>query len=367
MSGMAATSWLNSTSQEWLGEKNVADTLTQSLPHNLTSEMGLALLDVADVMRPHPEVVAFLRRVEHGDATTTLPRGARHRGGRPDARPAFRAFLDEYGRRCPGEIDITRPRWREQPAMLVSTILGNIRNHEPGAAKRLFEQDGSRPAEKEEEVLRRLRDLPDGQRKADETKRMIHRVRTFAGYREYPEYDMVSRYSVYKQARLRRGGAPRAGPGGARDLDYVFHLRFDEFREVVKTNQAGTPGSSGGGGRSSGPSGTSRRLGCSPRTGRSSPAPTGVTIFRPGCSPGLRCPPGPGRGGPASPWTWRTAYLKAGDILVTVDTDPSWTPLFVGDHGAGDGGGKGRTTTSARRSHGSTACLLLWGWRTPPG
>ena len=52
--------WLNEQLQAWLGEKNAADTLTQSVPDNVTSEMGLALLDVADVIRPHPEVVAFL-------------------------------------------------------------------------------------------------------------------------------------------------------------------------------------------------------------------------------------------------------------------------------------------------------------------
>jgi pyruvate,water dikinase len=37
-------------------------------------------------------------------------------------------------------------------------------------------------------VLERLRALPDGEQKAEETKRMIDRVRTFAGYREYPKY-----------------------------------------------------------------------------------------------------------------------------------------------------------------------------------
>ena len=61
MSAMEATWWLNEHLEEWLGEKNAADTLTQSVPHNVTSEMGLALLDVADVIRPHPDVVAFLR------------------------------------------------------------------------------------------------------------------------------------------------------------------------------------------------------------------------------------------------------------------------------------------------------------------
>ena len=84
MAGMEATWWLNSRLQEWLGEKNVADTLTQSVPHNVTSEMGLALLDVADVMRPHPDVVTFLQQVEHdGVRRRRLPRRARHGCGRP--------------------------------------------------------------------------------------------------------------------------------------------------------------------------------------------------------------------------------------------------------------------------------------------
>ncbi len=64
MSAMEATWWLNEQLQAWLGEKNAADILTQSVPNNVTSEMGLALLDVADVIRPHPEVVAFLQHVE---------------------------------------------------------------------------------------------------------------------------------------------------------------------------------------------------------------------------------------------------------------------------------------------------------------
>src|SRR5690606_36861811 len=64
MAAMEATWWLNERLEAWLGEKNAADTLTQSVPHNDTSEMGLALLDVADLIRPHPEVIAFLERVQ---------------------------------------------------------------------------------------------------------------------------------------------------------------------------------------------------------------------------------------------------------------------------------------------------------------
>ena len=54
MAAMQASWQLNEWLEEWLGEKNAVDMLTQSVPNNVTSEMGLALLDVADVIRPHP-------------------------------------------------------------------------------------------------------------------------------------------------------------------------------------------------------------------------------------------------------------------------------------------------------------------------
>lgn len=42
---MNASLWINEKMYEWLGEPNAADTLSQSVPGNVTSEMGLALLD----------------------------------------------------------------------------------------------------------------------------------------------------------------------------------------------------------------------------------------------------------------------------------------------------------------------------------
>jgi pyruvate,water dikinase len=54
MAAMQAAWWLNEQLEAWLGEKNAVDTLTQSVPGNVTAEMGLALLDVADVIRPYP-------------------------------------------------------------------------------------------------------------------------------------------------------------------------------------------------------------------------------------------------------------------------------------------------------------------------
>jgi phosphoenolpyruvate synthase/pyruvate phosphate dikinase len=329
MAGMEATWWLNEHLQEWLGEKNVADTLTQSVPHNVTSEMGLALLDVADVIRPNPDVVEFLQQVElAGRADDGFLDELAAVAGGPAARDAIRTFLDEYGMRCPGEIDITRPRWSERPAMLVSTILGNVRNHEPGAGKRLFERGRQQAWEKEAELLERLLALPDGQQKADETKRMIDRVHTFAGYREYPKYGMVCRYFVYKQALLRE--AERLVRAGVlRALDDVFYLRFDEFDEVVRTNRA-----------------DERRIRerraefrsfqelRPPRVFTSDGEVITGTYRRddlpPGALAGLAVSAGTVEGRARVIVDMAQADLEAGDILVTAYTDPSWTPLFVG-------------------------------------
>jgi pyruvate,water dikinase len=53
MAAMDASAWINVKMNEWLGEKNAADTLSQSVPNHITSEMGLALLDIADAIRPY--------------------------------------------------------------------------------------------------------------------------------------------------------------------------------------------------------------------------------------------------------------------------------------------------------------------------
>ena len=154
---------------EWLGEKNAADTLSQSVPNNITSEMGLALLDVADMIRPYPEVIDYLRQVKDDNFLNEL---VQFDGGR-ETRDAINAFLEKYGMRCSGEIDITKTRWSEKPSILVPMILSNIKNFEPGAASRKFEQGRQEALKKEQELLDHLTQMPDGEEKAEETKQMI--------------------------------------------------------------------------------------------------------------------------------------------------------------------------------------------------
>jgi phosphoenolpyruvate synthase/pyruvate phosphate dikinase len=323
MAGMDALFWINEKMQEWLGEKNAADAIAQSVPNNITSEMGLALLDVADVIRPYPDVVAYLQDVKEDDFLDKL---VKFDGG-GEARDAIHAYLDKYGMRCSGEIDITKTRWSEKPITLVPMILGNIKNFETGAAGRKFEQGLQEALRKEEELLRRLKELPDGEQKATETKRMIDLVRKFAGYREYPKYSMISGYFVYKQALLKE--AERlVHTGVIREKEDLYYLTFEELHEVVRTNKLDqqviidrkedyrlyeklSP----------------------PRvitsdgeiiTGKykREDLPAGAIV-------GLPVSAGVIEGRARVILSMEDAVLEDGDILVTTFTDPSWTPLFL--------------------------------------
>src|SRR5581483_10876928 len=99
-----------------------------------------------------------------------------------------------------------------------------------------FERGRQTARQKEEELLARVRALPDGERKAEETKRMIDRVRTFIGYREYPKYGKVSRSFVYKQALLEE--ARRLVQANVlRAEEDIFYLSFQELHDVVRTNR----------------------------------------------------------------------------------------------------------------------------------
>ncbi|OME73415.1 phosphoenolpyruvate synthase [Paenibacillus odorifer] len=232
MTAMNASSWINEKMYEWLGEKNAADMLSQSVPNNITSEMGLALLDVADVIRPYPEIVDYLQHVKDDGFLDKL---VKFDGGQA-TQDAIYAYLNKFGMRCAGEIDISRTRWSEKPITLVPMILSNIKNFEPNAGNRKFEQGRQEALEKEQELLDRLKQLPDGELKAEETKRVISFIRNYIGYREYPKYGMINRYFIYKQALLKEA-EQLVQASVIHEKEDIFYLTFEELHEVVRTNK----------------------------------------------------------------------------------------------------------------------------------
>ncbi|GGH20688.1 phosphoenolpyruvate synthase [Paenibacillus segetis] len=323
MSAMNASAWINEKMYEWLGEKNAADTLTQSVANNITSEMGLALLDVADVIRPYPEVIDYLQHVKDEHFWDDLVK----LDGGQETQDAIYAYLDKFGMRCAGEIDISRTRWSEKPITLVPLILGNIKNFEPNAGNRKFEQGLREALEKQQELLDRLKQLEDGEQKAEETKRVISLIRNFIGYREYPKYGMINRYFVYKQA-LMKEAEQLVQACVIHDKEDIYYLTFEELHEVVRTNKLDYQIIS----KRKNEYKYYEKL-TPPRvitsdgeiiTGKyqRDNLPTEAII-------GLPVSSGVIEGRARIILKMEDADLEDGDILVTVFTDPSWTPLFV--------------------------------------
>ncbi|MGG4397773.1 phosphoenolpyruvate synthase [Paenibacillus thiaminolyticus] len=323
LAAMDAATWINENMNEWLGEKHAADTLSQSVPGNITSEMGLALLDVADVIRPNPEIIEYLQHVTDEHFLDELIK----LDGGQETRDAIYAYLDKYGMRCAGEIDMTRTRWSEKPITLVPLILGNIKNFEPNASQRKFEQGQQDAWKKEQELLERLKQLPDGEQKAKETKQTIDFIRNFSGYREYPKYGMVNRYFVYKQALLKEA-EQLVQAGIIHEKEDIFYLALEELHEVVRTNKLDyqiinkrkdeynyyeklTP----------------------PRVITSDGEIISGEYKRENLPDeaiiGLPVSSGVIEGRARVILNMEDADLEDGDILVTAFTDPSWTPLFV--------------------------------------
>lgn len=323
MTGMNASSWINEKMMEWLGEKNVADTLSQSAPNNITSEMGLALLDVADVIRPYPEVIEYLQQVNDDRFLDEL---VQFHGGY-ETQDAISTYLNKYGMRCVGEIDITRTRWSEKPMALVPMILSHIKNFEPGASKRKFEQGRQEALKKEQELFDRLKQLPDGEQKAEETKRKIDLLRNFIGYREYPKYGIVNRYFVYKQALVKEAEQLVQAAIIHEKAD-IYYLTFEELHEVVRTKKLDDQI-------------ISKRKDEYKHYEKLTP-PRVITSdgeivagqykrenLPAAAMVGLPVSSGVIEGQARVILNMEDADLEDGDILVTAFTDPSWTPLFV--------------------------------------
>ena len=325
--GVYAVSWINKKMEKWLGEKSAADSLSKSVVGNVTSEMGLKLLDVADVVRQYPAVMEYFR---HANDESFFEDLAKLEGGNA-VRHAIRAYLEEYGMRCSGEIDITRPRFNEQPTALVPMILSNIKNFEPGAHNAIFEQGLREAKQKEQDLLNRLEQLPGGKQKAKKTRKMISRLRNFVGYREYPKYLMIGRYWIIKQALLKEA-VKLVQKGVIQEKEDIYYLSFEELREVARTN----------------------RLDYGVITKRKEEYEVYEKLTPPrimtsegevisGEYDTGNIPKGALAGIPASSGTiegrarvilrMEDAAIEEGDILVTAYTDPSWTPVFVSIEG----------------------------------
>ncbi|MER7209206.1 rifamycin-inactivating phosphotransferase [Streptosporangium sp. NPDC000239] len=321
--GIQSVNWVNKHMEAWLGEKNAADAIAQSADHNVVAAMGLDLLDVADAVREHPDVLRYLETAR----CDTFYEGLAACAGGAAVGDAVRGYLDTYGMHCAGDIDLTRTRWSEDPTLLVPLVLSDIRNFPPGERRRKAEQGRAEAERAMNDLLARLRELPGGAGKARRAARKMSLIRHFIGYREYSKHALLLRYEIYKRA-LMKEAAGLVARGVVKEPEDVYFLSIEEFRKVVNTGELDYSVIT----RRREEHETYQRL--TPPRVITSEGEVISGAYEPGALPegalaGIAVSSGVVEGRARVIRSMAEADLEDGDILVTVFTDPSWSPLFV--------------------------------------
>jgi pyruvate,water dikinase len=293
-------------------------TLTRGLPHNPTTEMDLDLWALsreirgdaasARLMADHPPMdvaTAFLA----GTAPSVLQRG-------------LARFLERYGFRSVGEIDIGVARWSEDPTHLLGAIANYLRLSDDALAPDAQFERGAKDAEA---TMAAFLGRVSGPRRLL-LRFFLGRARALMGSRELPKFTLIRRLFTPLRELLRPVGEELAAAGRLERPDDIYFLTMAEARAAVAgaDMRAAVTAHRAVYEREA----ARRRI---PRVLLSDGTDAEVAL--------VEATDGALRGSPASPGTVtgtarvihspRGAHLEPGEILVAPSTDPGWTPLFL--------------------------------------
>jgi pyruvate,water dikinase len=245
--------------------------------------------------------------------------------------------------RGPGEVDLGRPRWREDPTPVVEAIKSYASITD---ARRAPDAVFARSAASAEAAILRLsselRGLPHGRIRAARARWAARRVRALAGLRETPKFTIVRALGLVREALL-QSGEDLARAGFILTPEDIFYLRLTELRRIASMDLAIADAQT----KSEMLASVAERRRNDAREARRRQVPRvllsdGRSFY--GEAGGVTAADGSGStemlaGSPVSPGVVEgrvnvvfhpaSARMEPGDVLVCPGTDPSWTPLFL--------------------------------------
>ncbi|WP_017559495.1 PEP/pyruvate-binding domain-containing protein [Nocardiopsis baichengensis] len=294
-----------------------ADTALGGMPHNVTTQMDMALWRMAVRAREHRDL--FLQ-------TPAEELAERYRAGTlPDI--GLESFLDLYGHRAAAEVDIGMPRWADDPAPLFGTIANYLRVDDPDQAPdRRFARAAERAEAVIAEVERRVRRRHRVRGRLGVF--LMRRSRELTGLREVAKFAWLIPFLEFRRQLVLVGGE-LAGRGLLERAEDVMFLTLPELRTAVDEGADLRVTVAG-------------RRAFYRRELRRPEVPAVLLSDGTDVDALLPAPPveegamagKPAAGGRA---TGRArvvrdpvgAHLEPGEILVAPTTDPGWTPLFM--------------------------------------
>jgi pyruvate,water dikinase len=308
------------------GERQVLQT-TRGLPHNVTTEMDLALWRTALAISADAPAAAHVK----GTDVPTL--AAETLAGKlpPRAQEAIGDFLQRYGMRGVAEIDMGRPRWGDDPTPLIQVVQSYLRIQDPNQAPDAIFRRGAALAEETIAALfEEVRCTRFGWLKSHLLRWTAKRMRALAGLRESPKFTVIRLLGIVRESLL-ASGRELVAAGALSRPDDIFFLHLEELKALAK------------GERRDWIALVRERRAIYVREKQRRQVPRlllsdGRAFFDGVMGPGSEAEAAV-VGSPVSPGVAEGvvhvvldphgAQLAPGEILVCRGTDPAWTPLFL--------------------------------------
>ncbi len=307
------------------GDANDLVALGRGLKGNVATEMNLAVGDLADAARTSEVLMAHLNQTDI-DAKTKLAEAAVLPGGKSFLQ-AWHNFISTYGARAPSEIDLSRPRWSEDPSSLLQMIVNATGQSRTGAHRTRYQQLITEGEEAAHNLIEAAYKGWWGWLRGPLINRFIRVSRNLTPLREHHKF-LVIRFLALVKTVLLEAGKKLQAEGRLKSYEDIWFLTLPEVLEAFDKPEKKLKALI-----------TERQSAFKHYQNLTPPR----LITNKGEIPALRlqtnAPKGALVGSPVSAGVVEgiakvvlepgAAVLKPGEILVAPFTDPGWTPLFV--------------------------------------
>jgi len=323
--GLMATTLFNRLMQDKV-DAQVLAALGRGLAGNIETEMNLAVGDLADAARASEELLSYLSQ-RHLDAKTRLVRAADLPYGEAFLQ-AWNRFIDTYGARGPSEIDLSRPRWSEDPSSLLQMVLNATGSSKPGTHRAHYQiliTEGEIAANT---VIKEAEKGWGGWMRGPLTRRLISVSRNLAPLRGHHKFLVVRLLALIKLI-LVEAGEKLESESRLETSEDIWFLTLPEILDAFDKPEKGLKAIT-----KDRRSELDHYQSITPPRVMSSEGEIPTVKLE-----GVEAPEGALVGSPVSAGVVEGVakvvldpsieVLDPGEILVTPFTDPGWTPLFV--------------------------------------
>ena len=298
--------------------------LQRGLKGNVTTEMDLETGDLADIIKGSSGLFEILSESSNINNTIQdLKNDDRYYRFNEE----WIKFNELYGFRGVGEIDISRPRWKDDPSSIIKVIMGSIKEGSTGSHRIHY----NNLAKEADQAAGRLVDSVNtglfGKYRVKKLKHLIKDYRNSLPLREHGKYFLMKLFGIIRELILEEAKI-LLSDNSIDEIDDIWFLDYNELIEVVSNTLEDAKTRIN----------TRKKemdfyRGMTPPRVITSdgeiPAAKHKGNFPDGSLPGAGVSAGTVEGIAHVLMDPHSEVLSPGEILVAPFTDPAWTPLFI--------------------------------------